>query len=66
MPVPDVHVAVANAGRLDAQQHLLTLGLGIRVFPRFQRLSPFDDLHRTHPGASISKDPNDPSVSAAF
>jgi len=49
-----------------AQQYLLTLGLGIRVFPRFQRLSPFDDLHRTHPGASISKDPNDPSVSAAF
>src|ERR1700730_6300113 len=57
MPVPDVHVAVANAGSLDAQQHLLTLGLGIWVFPRFQRLSPFDDLHRTHPAPSISRKP---------
>ncbi len=50
MPVPDVDVAVANSGSFDAQQHLLALGFGIRVLPRLQRLSPFDDLHRTHAG----------------
>ena len=50
MPVPDVHVAVADARRLDAQQHLLALGLGIGVVARFERLAPFDDLHRTHAG----------------
>src|ERR1700757_3731899 len=57
MSIPDVHVAMANAGRLDAQQYLLTPGLGIRVLPRFQWLSPFDDLHRMHPGASIPRNP---------
>jgi hypothetical protein len=41
-------VAMAYPGRLNAQQHLFGLGLGIWVLPRFQRLSPFDDLHRTH------------------
>ena len=39
---------MANPGRLNAQQHLLTFGLRIWVLPRFQGLSPFDDLHRTH------------------
>src|SRR5438105_5090568 len=41
-------VAMANPCRLNAQQHLFTFRLGIWVLPRFQRLSPFDDLHRTH------------------
>src|SRR5438309_413651 len=41
-------VAMANPGRLNAQQHLFTFGLRIWVLPRFQRLSPFDDLHRPH------------------
>jgi len=49
--VPDVHVAMAHPRRLDAQQHLLALRLGIRILPRFERLAPFDDLHRPHPGA---------------
>jgi hypothetical protein len=44
--VPDMDVAMANPGRLNAQQHLF--GLRIWVLPRFQRLSPFDDLHRAH------------------
>ncbi len=48
MPVPDMHVAVADAGRLDAQQDLLALRLGVGVVARFERLAPFDDLHRTH------------------
>jgi len=39
---------MANPGRLNAQQHLFTVGLRIWVLPRFQRLSPFDDLHRPH------------------
>jgi len=52
--IPDVHVAVADAGRLDAQQHLLGLRFGIGVFPRFQRLPPFDDLHCTHAGILVS------------
>ena len=46
--VPDVHIAVAYTRRLDAQQHLLALGLGVGIVPRLQRLSPFDDLHRSH------------------
>src|SRR6266851_1209714 len=50
MPVPDMHVAVADPRRLDAQQHLLALGLGVGVVARFERLAPFDDLHRTHVG----------------
>jgi hypothetical protein len=41
-------VAVADPGRLDAQQHFLSLRFGIWILPRFQRLSPFDDLHRAH------------------
>src|SRR5690348_10766142 len=39
---------MANPCRLNAQQHLFIFGLGIWVLPRFQRLSPFDDLHRKH------------------
>src|SRR6201997_193356 len=39
---------MANPCRLNAQQHLFTFGLGIWVLPCFQRLSPFDDLHRKH------------------
>src|ERR1700751_5563760 len=39
---------MANPCRLNAQQPLFTFGLGIWVLPRFQRLSPFDDLHRKH------------------
>src|SRR5690349_12155043 len=39
---------MANPCRLNAQQHLFTFGLGIWLLPRFQRLSPFDDLHRKH------------------
>ena len=50
IPIPDVDVAVAHTRGFDAQQHLVALGFGIRVLPRFQRLSPFDDLHRTHTG----------------
>jgi len=46
--VPDMDVAMANPCRLDAQQHLLAFGLGIWIFPHFQRFAPFDDLHRTH------------------
>src|SRR5947209_665698 len=48
MPVPDVHVAVADTSRLDPQQHLLALRLRVRIVPRLQRLAPFDDLHRAH------------------
>jgi hypothetical protein len=46
--VPDMDVAMADPRRLDAQQHLLAFGLGIRIFPHLQRLAPFDDLHCTH------------------
>src|SRR6516162_455583 len=53
--VPDMDVAVADPGSLDAQQHLLALGLRIWVFPHFQRLSPFDDLHCSHKEFSISR-----------
>src|SRR6516162_230912 len=53
--VPDMDVAVADPGSLDAQQYLLALGLGIWVFPHFQRLSPFDDLHCSHKEFSISR-----------
>jgi hypothetical protein len=48
MPVPDMHVAVADAGSLHPQQHLVAFRFRIGVVPRFQRLPPFDDLHRTH------------------
>src|SRR5438270_8888157 len=41
-------VAMANPGRLNAQQHLFTFGLRIWVLPRFQRLSAFDDVHGPH------------------
>src|SRR5437763_12746471 len=50
MAVPDVDVAVTDAGRLDPQQHLLALGLGIGIVAQLERLAPFDDLHRTHAG----------------
>src|SRR5216683_4430144 len=50
MSVPDVHVTVADPRRLDAQQYLLALRLGIGILPRLERLAPFDDLHRTHAG----------------
>ena len=40
VPVPDVHVAVADARRLDAQQHLLALGLGIRDSPALPAAFP--------------------------
>src|SRR6516165_7011257 len=46
--VPDMDVAVAHPCRLDTQQHLLAFGFGVGILPRFQGLSPFDDLHRTH------------------
>src|SRR5438874_1885829 len=46
MPVPYVHVAVADARRLDAQQYLLAHRLGVGVVARFEWLAPFDDLHR--------------------
>jgi len=39
---------MANPSCLNPQQHLFTFGLGIWVLPQLQRLSPFDDLHRTH------------------
>src|SRR5215467_10779083 len=48
VPVPNVDVAMADPGRLDAQQHFLSLRFGIWILSRFQWLSPFDDLHRTH------------------
>src|SRR5437660_5306328 len=48
MPVPNVHVAVADARRLDPQQYLLALRLGIGIVLRLQRLAPLDDLHRPH------------------
>ena len=44
----EVHVAVADARCLDAQQHLFALGLGVRLLTHFERHSPFNDLHRTH------------------
>jgi hypothetical protein len=50
MPVPDMHVAVADPRGLDTQQNLLSHRLGIRVLPGFERLAPFDDLNRTHTG----------------
>jgi hypothetical protein len=50
VPVPDMDVAVAHPRRLDAQQYLLAFGIGIRVLAHFQRLSPFDNLHRAHDG----------------
>src|SRR6185436_12232501 len=52
MPVPYVDVAVADAGGLNPQQHLLAFGFGIGVVARFERLAPFDDLHRAHTIAS--------------
>ncbi len=48
VPVPDVHIAVAHARRLDPQQHLLASGLGVGIVARLERPSPFDDLHRPH------------------
>src|SRR5262249_8220612 len=52
MSVPDMYVAVADSGRLDPQQHLLPLRLGVRVIPCFERLAPFNDLHRAHAQSS--------------
>ena len=40
VPVPDVDVAMAHAGCLDPQQHLLAQGLGIGIVPGFERLPP--------------------------
>jgi hypothetical protein len=53
MPVPDVYVAMADPGRLNPQQHLLALRIGVRVIPCFERLAPFNDLHCTHARSSL-------------
>jgi hypothetical protein len=39
---------MANPSGFNAQQNFFTFGFGIWVLPRLQRLSPLDDLHRTH------------------
>src|SRR5439155_19992588 len=57
MPVTNMYVAVTHPCRLDAQQHLLALRLGSRIFPHFQRLAPVDDLHGTHLGVSQFPEP---------
>jgi hypothetical protein len=51
---PQVHVAVADAGGRDLDQHLGALGRGIALFDLLQGLAELDDLVALHWDFSVA------------